>query len=434
MTAIRYRDGTTQYFHHDARMRMYAMEDGGETTYYTWDENGLNLLTERDASGAVTAEYTHGHSPVDGAGTTVAARKQVGACAYYQYPGGNGHHDVVTISNAAGVVTHRYTCNAWGELVHEQVTEPAAPNSLIWQANWLYLKEGVYKSPARLYLADVGRFLQRDPLGNPSPGLGRATSSAPLTADADPSDRTVASYVYTSATPHNGRLTGLRVSHPHLAYQRTLDAILGQTLPCRSAVQRPSFYRYGYNAPTCYLDPDGRAVGLGAGVVIAFIVYQGTRMIALGYYEVQELKAHDRACECLKRGLDRLGIDPIQEVINQVNSGPGDVRKILACRWLIDCTEIQALRPVAGLTETAYKECKGTLGAGQPVTGEEDVVVDLALGASQAAADRAAAAGHNRATTKTRACRVHVNMDTVRGKHYDPGHKIEFCQEYRASD
>jgi|GEM_PF-6495634 len=42
--------------HHDARMRMYAMEDGGETTYYTWDENGLNLLTERDASGAGATE------------------------------------------------------------------------------------------------------------------------------------------------------------------------------------------------------------------------------------------------------------------------------------------------------------------------------------------------------------------------------------------
>jgi len=165
VTAIRYRDGTTQYFHHDARMRMYAMEDGGETTYYTWDENGLNLLTERDAQGNVTAEYTHGHSPVDGAGTTVAARKQVGGCTYYQYPGENGHHDTVTISNAAGVVTHRYTCNAWGELVHEQVTEPAAPNSLIWQANWLYLKEGVYKPPGRLYLAELGRYLQRDPLG-----------------------------------------------------------------------------------------------------------------------------------------------------------------------------------------------------------------------------------------------------------------------------
>ena len=149
--------------HHDARMRMYAMEDGGETTYYTWDENGLNLLTERDAQGNVTAEYTHGHSPVDGAGTTAAARKQVDGCTYYQYPDKNGHHDTVTISNAAGVVTHRYTCNAWGELVHEQVTRPAAPNSLIWQANWLYLKEGVYKSAARLYLADVGRFLQRDP-------------------------------------------------------------------------------------------------------------------------------------------------------------------------------------------------------------------------------------------------------------------------------
>jgi len=59
VTAIRYRDGTAQYFHHDARMRMVAMQDGGDTTYYTWDENGLNLLTERDAPLACRARARH---------------------------------------------------------------------------------------------------------------------------------------------------------------------------------------------------------------------------------------------------------------------------------------------------------------------------------------------------------------------------------------
>ena len=34
---VRYKDESWQYFYHESQMRMYAMNDGGAMTYFTWD-------------------------------------------------------------------------------------------------------------------------------------------------------------------------------------------------------------------------------------------------------------------------------------------------------------------------------------------------------------------------------------------------------------
>ena len=162
VTGIRYRDGSTQYFHHDGTMRMYAMDDSGVVTYFTWDKSGLNVLSERDASGNVIAEYTHGDVPVAGSGSMVAAKKVESGTTYYQYPAYNHHGDVIKIVDENGAAADSYEYNAWG--VPLCATESGASNRFGWQSNWLTLKEGIYKSPGRLYLDDVGRFLQRDDL------------------------------------------------------------------------------------------------------------------------------------------------------------------------------------------------------------------------------------------------------------------------------
>ncbi len=152
-----------QQFYHDANMRMVAMDDAGTLTYYTWDRNGMNLLQERNASGTVTADYTHGYAPIDGSGTLAGAKKEASGVTYYQYPIINHHGDVVKVVDDNGAVKDSYVFNAWGELIGE--TTSGAPNAFDWQSNWLRLKEGILKSPARVYFDSVGRFAQRDPLG-----------------------------------------------------------------------------------------------------------------------------------------------------------------------------------------------------------------------------------------------------------------------------
>jgi len=167
VTAIRYRDGTCQYFHHDALMRLYALEEDGATTYFSWDSNGVNPVCEYDASGNRTAEYTHGTSATGGVGTAAAARKVSQGCAYYQYPiYGPKPGNVVGLLDGTGARTAYYEYDAFGRSLQEQedATVQALGNRLRYQSNWLYLKEGVYHPPARLYHSKYGVFLQEDPL------------------------------------------------------------------------------------------------------------------------------------------------------------------------------------------------------------------------------------------------------------------------------
>ena len=43
--------GSATYFAYDAELRRYAIEESTGLRYFTWDENGMNLLCERDTTG-----------------------------------------------------------------------------------------------------------------------------------------------------------------------------------------------------------------------------------------------------------------------------------------------------------------------------------------------------------------------------------------------
>ena len=81
VTDIRFKSGVSNYFFYDSRLRRYALQDSDGLRYFTWDAGGLNLLYEKDASGNVVAEYTHGYTPVAGIGSLVAARRMLGGLA-----------------------------------------------------------------------------------------------------------------------------------------------------------------------------------------------------------------------------------------------------------------------------------------------------------------------------------------------------------------
>ncbi len=165
MVAITYKDGTPNTFHYDARGRRYAVEESAGLRYFTWDGNGMNLLCERDESGDVTAEYTHGWTPVDGIGSMVAAVKTDGGGTYYQYPIYDHRGTVVRLVDEAGAVTAYYEYDAWGNALHEE--ESGATNRFRYQSNWLALEDSdsaLYLSAARLYDAETGKFLVVDPI------------------------------------------------------------------------------------------------------------------------------------------------------------------------------------------------------------------------------------------------------------------------------
>jgi len=142
------------------------MEDSNGLSYFTWDTNGMNLLQERDASGGVTAGYTHGYTPIDGIGSMVAANRTASGATYYQYPVYDHRGTVVRLTDADGeaaVATYEY--DAWGTPLQASVSSPTAPNRFRYQSNWIDLVDSggdLLLSPTRVYHAGVGRFLQRD--------------------------------------------------------------------------------------------------------------------------------------------------------------------------------------------------------------------------------------------------------------------------------
>jgi RHS repeat-associated protein len=148
-------------------LRRYAMEDSSGLSYFTWDQNGMNLLAERDASGGTIAYYTHGYTPIDGIGSLAAAKREEAGTSYYQYPIYDAiKGNVVRLVDENGTPTAYYEYDAWGNELRDDVVGGTAKNRFRYQSNWIELTDdpdNVLKlTPTRLYHAGVGRFLGRD--------------------------------------------------------------------------------------------------------------------------------------------------------------------------------------------------------------------------------------------------------------------------------
>ena len=166
VTGIKHKNGESNYFYYDAQLIRYAMEDSNGLSYFTWDSNGLNLLAEQDSTGATTAKYTHGYTPIDGIGSMVGAVKSEAGGTYYQYPIYDHRGTVVRLVDANGDIVGDYSYNAWGVPLTEQ--ETGASNRFRYQSNWIDLGDSdgeLVLSPMRVYHAGNGRFLQKDRLG-----------------------------------------------------------------------------------------------------------------------------------------------------------------------------------------------------------------------------------------------------------------------------
>ena len=167
VTRISYKDGRENYFYYDGLLRRQALIDSDGLRYFTWDQGGLNLLEERDISGTVTAEYTHGYSAVNGVGSMVTAHKTVDGANYYQYPAYDHRGTVYKLTDESGNVVGDYLYNSWGEPLYESETYPGVGSRFKYASSWISLKDSGGKlllSPSRVYASNLGIFIQRDPL------------------------------------------------------------------------------------------------------------------------------------------------------------------------------------------------------------------------------------------------------------------------------
>jgi len=220
VTTIEYPGGVANYFWYDAMMRRYAMQDSSGLRYFTWDQNGMNLLAERDAAGAVTAYYTHGFAAVDGIGSPVAVKQNRFGAAYFQYPGYDhkGNLTVVTDENGNQVAKYNYTAN--GVTLTSEVTGGISETRLGYQANWIRLQDApfdMYLSPTRVEVPAYRVFLGRDPKN----GLGgdyTYCSSEPV-SNVDPDGEAETSAP--STNPKKSKVPKPRPPKPNVRPKRT---------------------------------------------------------------------------------------------------------------------------------------------------------------------------------------------------------------------
>jgi len=144
---------------YDARNRCVSRTINGVTTYLYYD--GWDLIEERNASGNVGSQYIHGVA------TDEMLAKIDSTTALYYHQDGLGN--VVALSDAAGSTVERYTYDVFGaptirNAANGILTASAYGNRFLYTGRE-YLRElGLYDYRNRVYSADLGRFLQTDPI------------------------------------------------------------------------------------------------------------------------------------------------------------------------------------------------------------------------------------------------------------------------------
>jgi RHS repeat-associated protein len=146
---------TTQYLYNGLGQRVGKIVDGVQTNYLI-DPNGLlpQVLAEMDGDNNLIAFYVY-----DGAGL-VAKVTPANDYYYYHY---DGLGSTVAMTDSSGQIVNAYAYSPYG-LVGAQET---IPNAFTYVGRYGVMAEGngLYFMRARYYDPQVGRFINKDPIG-----------------------------------------------------------------------------------------------------------------------------------------------------------------------------------------------------------------------------------------------------------------------------
>ena len=145
-----------QYIYNGLGQRVGKIENGAQQTNYLIDPNGIlpQVLEERDGNNQLIAFYVY-----DGAGL-VAKVNQVHQYYFYHY---DGLGSTIAITDSDGEVVNSYAYSPEG-LVGAQETIPN-PFQYIGFFGVMAEGNGLYYMRARYYDPEVGRFINKDPIG-----------------------------------------------------------------------------------------------------------------------------------------------------------------------------------------------------------------------------------------------------------------------------
>ncbi len=146
---------TTQYIYNGLGQRVGRIDNDVQTNYLI-DPNGIlpQVLAETDASNNLIAFYVY-----DGAGL-VAKISSSNEYYFYHY---DGLGSTIAISNSNGAVVNEYCYSPEG-LVGAQETIPN-PFQYVGRFGVMAEGNGLYYMGVRYYDPEVGRFINKDPIG-----------------------------------------------------------------------------------------------------------------------------------------------------------------------------------------------------------------------------------------------------------------------------
>jgi RHS repeat-associated protein len=146
-------------FSYDSTNRVVARQVNGTKTYLVYD--GVDLIEERDSSGNVLATYVHGVAPDELLSKTTST-----GVVYYHH---NGLGSVTDLTSATGAVVEKYKYDIYGKAAITSgtgatLTASAYGNRFMFTGREFLAGVNLYDYHNRVYSADLGRFLQTDPL------------------------------------------------------------------------------------------------------------------------------------------------------------------------------------------------------------------------------------------------------------------------------
>ena len=144
---------------YDSKNRVVKRTVDGTVIYFVYD--GWDLIEERNSSGTVLASYVHGVKQDE-----LLSKTNTSGTVYYHH---NALGSVTDLTNASGTVVEQYKYDAFGKPSFfdgsgNPLTASAYGNRFLFTGREYLAKVNLYDYRNRVYSADLGRFLQTDPL------------------------------------------------------------------------------------------------------------------------------------------------------------------------------------------------------------------------------------------------------------------------------
>jgi RHS repeat-associated protein len=184
----------TTYRYDALGRRISRTTSGSSVTRYFYD--GEQLIEERDGAGDLVASYLHG----PGTDEVISRRRISGGVAADIFYHADALGSVTAVTDASGAIVERYRYDAFGQVTFLSpdftvLISSAVYNSILFTGRIYDPESRLYDFRARTYHPYLGRFLQRDPLGEEaSPNLYAYVRNNPVNAT-DPSGMLFAGYM-----------------------------------------------------------------------------------------------------------------------------------------------------------------------------------------------------------------------------------------------